>query len=85
MKDLVIKGKWIRRELIILSILLLIAVIINIIGIVQHNTKWIELLSQLHVVVLLTIILYVLLWVIRLIIILISLPFKKQITKAQNE
>jgi hypothetical protein len=78
MKDLVIKGKWIKRELIVLAVLFVSAVIINIIGIVKHGTQWIELLSQLHVVIILTLLLYVLLWLVRLIIYAVSLPFKRK-------
>jgi hypothetical protein len=78
MKDLVIKGKWIKRELIVLAVLFVSAVIINIIGIVKHGTQWIELLSQLHVVIILTLLLYVLLWLVRLIIYAVSLPFRRK-------
>jgi len=78
MKDLVIKGKWLRRELVILAVLFLAAIITNVIGIVKHDTRWIEMLSQLHVVLILTLILYVLLWLVRLIIYAIMLPFRKK-------
>ena len=77
MKDLVIKGKWIKRELIVLAVIFFIAVIINIIGIIQHNTEWIEMLSQLHVVIILTIVLYALIWLLRLLIYVVVLPFRK--------
>ncbi|MBN1388656.1 MAG: hypothetical protein JW965_09435 [Bacteroidales bacterium] len=78
MKDLVIKGKWIKRELIVLTVLFLSAVIINVIGIVKHDTRWIEMLSQLHVVFILTLLLYALLWLVRLIIFVVILPFRKK-------
>ena len=71
MKDLVIKGKWIKRELIVLLVLLLVSFVANAVGIVKHDTEWIEMLSQLHVVVLLTMVLYVLTGIIRFIIYLI--------------
>jgi len=71
MKDLVIKGKWIKRELIVLLVLLLVSFVTNAVGIVKHDTEWIEMLSQLHVVVLLTMVLYVLTGIIRFIIYLI--------------
>lgn len=76
MKDLVIKGKWIKRELIVLLVLLLISVITNAVGIIKHDTEWIEMLSQLHVVVLLTMVLYVLTGLIRILIYLIIMPFR---------
>lgn len=72
MKDLVIKGKWIKRELIVLLVLLLVSVVTNAVGIIKHDTEWIEMLSQIHVVVLLTMVLYVLTGLIRLIIYLIT-------------
>jgi len=78
MKDLVIKGKWIRRELIILAVLFLAAVITNVIGIVKHDTRWIEMISQIHVVLILTLVLYLLLWLLRLIIYAVILPFRKK-------
>lgn len=78
MRDLVVKGRWIRRELIIIAVLFLIAVLLNVAGIIKHDTRWIELLSQLHVVFILTFILYILLWLPRLIIYLVSLPFKNK-------
>ncbi len=78
MKDLVIKGKWIRRELIILAVLFLASVITNIIGIVKHDTNWIEMLSQIHVVLILTMVLYILLWLVRLIIYAVIFPFRKK-------
>jgi len=78
MKDLVIKGSWIRRELIILAIIFLFAVVVNVIGIIKHDTGWSELLSQLHVVFILMFILYALLWLLRLIIYLVTFPFRNK-------
>lgn len=78
MKDLVIKGKRIRNELIILASLFILSFIVNIIGIIIHDTSWIELLSQLHVVLILTLVLYVLLWLVRLIIYFVVWPFRKK-------
>ncbi|MFO7853199.1 MAG: hypothetical protein ACQERS_13720 [Bacteroidota bacterium] len=81
MKDLVIKGKWIKRELIILALLFITAIIFNITGIVKHDTRWNEMLSQLHVVLILTLVLYVLLWLVRLILYVLILPFRKKSNK----
>ncbi|MDT8400326.1 MAG: hypothetical protein RQ743_01420 [Bacteroidales bacterium] len=78
MKDLVIKGNRIKRELIILGIMFLFAAIINVIGIIKHDTRWIELLSQLHVVIILMFILYALLWLVRAIIYLVTFPFRNK-------
>jgi len=81
MKDVVIKGKWIKRELILLAVIFLLAVIVNIIGIVKHDTRWIEMLSQMHVVLILTLLVYALIWLVRLIIFVVILPFRKKSNK----
>ena len=81
MKDVVIKGKWIKRELILLAVIFLMAMIINIIGIVKHDTRWIEMLSQMHVVLILTLLVYALIWLVRLIIFVVILPFRKKSNK----
>jgi hypothetical protein len=78
MKDLVIKGKRIIKELIILAALFILSFIINVIGIIMHDTDWIELLSQLHVVIILTLVLYALVWLVRLVIYFVIFPFRKK-------
>ena len=77
MKDIVIKGKWIRRELYFLLLSLGFAFVMNIVGILKHGTEWKELLTQFHIVVFLSFIIYILLWFIRLLIMLVLKPFKK--------
>jgi len=67
MKDIVVKASVIRRELILLGVLFLVAFMMNVYAIVVHQGQWSELLSQLHVVVLLTLFLYVLILLIRLV------------------
>jgi hypothetical protein len=67
MKDIVIKGKVIRRELILLGMMLLVALLMNVYAILVHHGQWSELLSQLHVVGLLTLFLYVLVLLFRLV------------------
>ena len=81
MKDVVIKGKWIKRELILLAVIFFLALIINMIGIVKHDTRWIEMLSQIHVVLILTLLVYALVWLARLIIFVVILPFRKKSNK----
>ena len=78
MKDLIIRGSSIKRELIIFAALFALSFILNIIGIIKHDTGWIELLSQLHVVFILTLVLYVLLWMVRLIIYFVVWPFRNK-------
>jgi len=58
MKDIKITGKTIRRELMILVISFIAAIIINIIAIIKYNTSWKELFTQLHIVILLVLVIY---------------------------
>jgi len=65
MKDIIIKAASIKRELIIFGICFIIANLINVYAIVSRNTRWIELISMLHIVFVLSIILYGIFWLIR--------------------
>lgn len=65
MKDIIIKGSRIKRELKFWLVSFLIAVIINIYAIIEYNTNWIEIFSQLHIVVIVSILIYILLILIR--------------------
>ncbi|GEM_PF-1604122 len=67
MKDFVIKAKVVKRELMILLGAFVLSFFSNIYAIIVHDGQWSELLSQLHVVVLLTLFLYFLVLLIRLI------------------
>jgi hypothetical protein len=68
MQDWIISPRRQKKELLAWILCLLIAVILNIIGISKYNTSWNELYSQLHLVIFLSLVLYVLLGIIRLII-----------------
>jgi hypothetical protein len=57
-KDIIIKERVIRRELVLLGILFLTANLTNVYAIVVHEGQWSELLSQFHVVGILTLVLY---------------------------
>jgi len=67
MKDIVIKAKVVKRELIILLGAFVLSFFSNIYAIIVHNGQWSELFSQLHVVVLLSLFLYFLVLLIRII------------------
>lgn len=60
MKDITVKGSQIKKEIIFWFISFVIAVIINIIGIIKYNTSWWELISQLHIVAAVSILIYLL-------------------------
>ena len=67
MKDIVIPGKRIKQELRILAITIGIAVVLNLFSIIKFKTNWVELVSQLHVVIALGIAIYILVFLLRLI------------------
>ncbi len=66
MKEIVIKANVIKRELILLGVMFVVANLMNMYAIVIHDGRWSELLSQLHIVVLLTLFLYLLVLLIRM-------------------
>ena len=80
MKDIVVKEKVIRRELILLGMMFLVAILMNVYAIVVHLGQWTELVSQLHVVGFLTLFLYALILLIRLIYWGIRAVFKRSVT-----
>jgi hypothetical protein len=59
-KDILVKEKVIRRELVLLGVMFLIANFSNVYAIIVHEGQWGELISQFHVVGILTLFLYVL-------------------------
>jgi len=66
MKDIQIKGKTIKREIIILLVLFSVAFLLNIFSIVTYKTSWTELYKEFYIVIILTFVLYILLWPFRL-------------------
>ncbi len=65
MKDTIITVAQKQREMIILLSCFAIAMILNIIGILKYDTSWKELVTQLHVVLLVTAVLYAIQWFFR--------------------
>ncbi|MCC5927333.1 MAG: hypothetical protein JJU41_12320 [Bacteroidetes bacterium] len=57
-KDLIIKEKVIRQELMLLGVLFVFSNLTNVYAILVHQGSWSELISQFHVVGLLTLFLY---------------------------
>jgi len=78
MKAIVIGQEKIKRELWILLICFVVAILFNVYAIATKGTEWTELWSQLHVAVLLSVVLYVLLGIIRLILYGIVRPFSRK-------
>ena len=66
MKDILIKSKKLKKELIILVACFIISVLLNIYSIVKYKTDWSELIGQMHIVVLIAVSLWVLISIFRL-------------------
>lgn len=67
MKDIIIPGKVIRKELVILMVSMVAAVLLNVFSIIKYKTAWAELFSQLHVVFAVGIVIYLLVVIFRLV------------------
>ncbi len=76
MKDIVIEKKLFLRELLILLTLFIVVNIVNIYSIIKYDTSWFELISQLHIVLIITLLLYLLISVFRLFFFLIQRAIK---------
>lgn len=72
LRDTTITALQKRRELIIIGICLLAAYLLNIIGIIQHKSPAKELITQLHVVLLLALVFYGIIILLRVLYYLIS-------------
>ncbi len=67
MKDTTIKAEWKKRELLFLIISFIAAFLFNIYSIVRYEHSFKEILTQLHVVLALTLVFYIILALLRLI------------------
>ncbi len=66
MKDITISGNRIKKELIYLLCCVCLAFLMNVFAIIIYNTKWSELFSQLHIVLVLAALIYIIILLIRL-------------------
>lgn len=66
MKDIILKANLLKRELAILAICFIAAFLLNVYSIIKYNTNWIELATCLHIVIILSFLIYVILAVVRL-------------------
>jgi hypothetical protein len=60
MKDLVIRAKFIRREVVALLVCVALALVVNAVAIVAYKTQWSELLTAWHYTLALALALYAL-------------------------
>lgn len=68
MKDTIITAKQKKRELLYLLISFIMAFALNVYSIIFYNSQWKELITTLHITLLVIIVIYFLLAIIRLII-----------------
>lgn len=78
MKDILITAQRQRKELIIYLICLLVAIGLNIFSIIKYSTSWSELITQLPYVIIISLGIYVVTAVVRLLVYLIRIPFRKK-------
>lgn len=71
MKDLIISGKTVRRELLILLGCFIIGLLTNVGAIIAYGRPFTEFFTQIGFVIVFSIILYFALWVVRLIVLLV--------------
>ncbi len=64
-RDTMITAKVKRRELIIFGASFLMAFLLNVIGIIKHNTQAKELFTQIHIVLLVSLVIYGLVVILR--------------------
>ncbi len=77
MKDIVIKWKWVKRELLLIVLFYIVANLINLISIIAYQTSWMELIDSQGFVLYLSEWLYIISIFLRLI----YLGIKKLIVK----
>jgi hypothetical protein len=78
MKDIVIKAKRIKAELITFSVCLLVSFLGNIGAVIFYKSPAIEILSSLHYVLIFSLFLYVVLTIIRILIKLFRKSFRRK-------
>lgn len=78
MKDIVITSKTIKKERNIYILCFILSFIVNIIAIIIYTRPWIEMFSQIGYVIVISVLLYFLLWIPRLLLIGFCHFFKKK-------
>ncbi len=73
MKDMIISGETVRRELLILLCCFIIGMLTNVGAIIVYDRPFVELFTQIGFVIVFSLILYFALWIIRLIVMLVRL------------
>lgn len=77
MKDITISGKTLKKELFIILGCFVAAVLVNVYAIIHYDRPAVELLSQIGYTVFVAVVIYFLLWTVRLVALCIKLITKK--------
>jgi hypothetical protein len=67
MKDTIIKASWKRRELVVLLISFIAAFIFNIYAVIRYSSPFKEIFTQIHIVLIVTLVFYAIITLLRLI------------------
>lgn len=78
MKPIIIDSKFVKRELLILLGCFVAAVIFDLVGIILYKRPTIELLTTIGYELVIALGLYVFLVLVRILVFLVSIPFKKK-------
>jgi len=65
MKDITIRASSIERELIIWGVLVILALLTNVYAILKFEGQWSEFYSQLHIILILSVVYYVVVLLLR--------------------
>ena len=68
MKDIIITAETVKRELIILAAMFVVAIFMNIFAIIIYDGAWSEFFTQINVVLALAVVLYFIVGLVRLIV-----------------
>ncbi len=77
-KDIIIKAKTIKQEIWVFLGTFIVAFCLNIFAILHYKTQWKELYTHFHIVLLLTVALYIAVLLIRLLFCFVKRQFKKK-------
>ena len=78
MKDIIITSKKLKQERNIFLLSFLLAFIINVIAIIIYSRPWIEIISQIGYVIVISFFIYLILWIPRGILIFLSDLFRRK-------
>lgn len=78
MKDIIIPGRRLKNELLVLIGCFAAAFCTNIFAVIKYSRPFTELFTMIGFVVALTLVIYFLLWVVRIVVALVRLPFRKK-------